>query len=261
MGKHYWHIFFDLHGVLADVNAVNKNYQNYLIKILTPTGISLNEVKEIHEKGFKKWITDITHLFNEFEEWENDETSLEAFMRNYKLIDWKWEEFILDFVPLKHKKSIRPLLNTSLVEYEALVNGPYPILYPEVNPLLKELKKIKDLFLHIASSASSEHVKGAVDLHNLRNFFINLIGYDTVRAPKKASSGIYFKSMLEITDANPSRSIFVGDSKEEANLASKFGMEYIMVWRDFHSEESRNMGFRIIDNLTALLPIIKELIV
>ncbi len=113
--------------------------------------------------------------------------------------------------------------------------------------------------MHIASSASSRHVKGAIVLHNLNDFFKGLIGYDTVRAPKKASSGIYFKNMLQIANADPSRSIFVGDSIEEANLANKFGMEYIMVWRDSPFKEPRNMEFRIIRNLTELLPIIKEI--
>ncbi len=261
LSKHYWHIFFDLHGVLADVNAVNKNYQYYLLKILSPIGMPQRKVEEIHDKGFRKWITEITHLFDEFEEWETDKSNLEAFMRNYRLIDKAWEEFILDFVPTKYKKSIKPFLNTSRVEYEALADGPYPILFPEVYPSLNELIKSKNLLMHIASSASSRHVKGAVVLHNLNDFFTRLIGYDTVRAPKKASSGIYFSNMLQIANADPSRSIFVGDSLEEANLASKFRMEYIMVWRDFPSKEPKNMGFRIIKNLTALIPVIKELII
>ncbi len=263
MSKHYWHIFFDLHGVLADVNAVNKNYQYYLIKILTPIGISPSNIKEIHDKSYKKWITEITYLSDEFEGWEEDKNNLEDFMRNYKIIDKAWEEFILEFVPLKYKKVIKPLLNTSRVEYEALANGPYPILFPEVYPLLKELIKIKHLLMYIASSASSRHIKGAVVLHNLNDFFKKLIGYDSVRAPKKASSGIYFKNMLQIANADPSRSIFVGDSIEEANLASKFRIEYIMVWRDNYSSlrKPMNLKFRTIENLTTLLPIIKELAV
>ena len=78
-------------------------------------------------------------------------------MREYKLIDAKWEKFILNSVPLEHKNAIKPLLRTSLVEYEALANGLYPILYPEVISVLTELVNISHLRMHIASSASSRH--------------------------------------------------------------------------------------------------------
>lgn len=242
-----------------DVRAVNKNYGNYLEKILTPTGIKREKINEIHEIAFENWITDITHLFNNFEEINFDS---EAFMTDYKAIDVKWEEFILNFVPSEHKSTVKPLLKTSLVEYEALANGIYPILYPEVNTVLKELAKITDLRMHIASSASCKHVRGAVDLHNLSDFFQELIGYDTVKAPKKAESGKYFKQMLQIINTVPERTIFVGDSIEEANLALKFGMRFILVKRKkiYSMKNTLEEQIKIIQNLTELIPIIKELI-
>ncbi len=225
-------------------------------------GIKRQKVFEIHEKAFENWAAEITRLYTKFDEWEKRGSSSETFMKSYKLIDAKWQEFILSFVPLEHKGAIRPLLETSLVEYEALANGSYPILYPEVSSVLTELVKIANLRMHVASSASSHHVKGAVVLHNLNEFFQKIIGYDTVEAPKKANSGKYFKNMLQIINAEPNKAIFVGDSFEEANLAIKFGMKFVLVWRNKISEqkEPQKDQFEIIKNLTALVPIVKELV-
>ena len=116
-----------------------------MTKILFPIGISQDEAREIHDRGFTKWITEITRLFNKFDKWEKG-ISASIFMENYRLIDARWEEYILDFIPLEHKNDIKPFLKTSLVEYESLARGSFPILYPEVLPVLIELKKMK--FLH-----------------------------------------------------------------------------------------------------------------
>lgn len=256
MTKSKWDIFFDLHGVLADVNAVNKNYGNYLERTLKPVGLSQDKVLDIHQKAFRGWLVPITRLFNDQKEGLFDSG---VFMRNYRLIDCEWENFILDFVPLKHRKAIKPLLKTSLVEYEALARGPFPILFPEVSSVLRELVNVGNLRMHVASSASSRHVKGAVFLHNLNDIFRGLIGYDTVKAPKKASSGIYFKKMLQIVNANPKHSIFVGDSIEEAIFSRKLGMNFIMVQRERSSPKKRikNSHFKIVSNLNEIIPIIQ----
>ncbi|UCE13045.1 MAG: HAD hydrolase-like protein [Candidatus Heimdallarchaeota archaeon] len=256
-------LIFDLHGVLADVHAVNKNYQKYLEKILVPVGIQRQKVIEIHEIAFRNWITEIFLLFEQFDEFEKTGSNSEVFMKNYRQIDNKWEEFILNFVGLEHQKSISSLLSTPRVEYEALAHGPHPILFPEVSSALEKLFNFNPhLHMHIASSASSRHVKGAVTLHNLNNFFQRLIGYDTVRAPKKASSGIYFKRMLQFIGTEPNRAIFVGDSLEEATLAIKSGMRFVMVLRNKSStfKKPRSLDFKVIDNLTDLIPIIRALV-
>jgi len=253
----HWDLVFDLHGVLADVNAVDLNYLKYLENILEPIGMKREKIVEIHEFAFMNWITEITQLSNDYD--KNENTNSEVFMKKYTLVDAKWEKFILNTVPSKHKIAIKPLLKTSLVEYEALAKGPYPILYPEVKSALTEIVKIDLLRMHVASSASSRHVKGAVVRHNLEDFFHELIGYDTVKAPKKARSADYFTRILEIIDTVPERIIFVGDSIEEANLTTQFGMKFVLVWRKKNSESEviQKDNLIIIDNLTALLPVIK----
>ncbi|MFX0124678.1 MAG: HAD family hydrolase [Candidatus Hodarchaeota archaeon] len=261
MQESHWNLVFDLHGVLADVKAVNRNYGDYLEKILVPTGMKREEIIEIHDFAFKNWITEITQLFNEFDECKRRNINSEVFMRKYKLIDSKWEQYILNNVPIEHKKAVKPFLKTSLVEYEALAKGSNPILYPEVNSVLTELAKISHLHMHIASSASSRHVKGAVALHNLKGIFQELIGYDTVKAPKKASSGEYFKRMLDIIKTIPERVIFVGDSIEEAILTTTLGMKFVLVWRkDSELKDIPKGRFEIINNLTTLLSIIKTIL-
>lgn len=257
----YLHLVFDLHGVLADVHAVNQNYQNYFEKVLVPVGIQQHKVFEIHEIAFRNWITEISRLFKKFDKLEK--TDSEVFIRNYKRIDNKWEEFILNYVGFEHKRTVKSLLSTPRVEYEALAYGAYPILFPEVSSVLEELFKLNPhLHMHIASSASSRHVKGAITLHNLNKFFQKLIGYDTAQAPKKACSGIYFKRMLQIIGTKPNQVIFVGDSLEEATLAIKSGMMSVMVRRNKSSPLTKpsSLNFKVIPNLSDLIPIIRALI-
>ena len=263
MPESHWNLVFDLHGVLVDVNAVNRNYEGYLEKILVPVGIKRERVSKIHKKVFKNWITEITHLFHEYDKWVGRKTKSEDFMAEYKQIDTKWENYILETVPSAHHNSIKPLLKTSLVEYEALANGLFPILYPEVNSVLTELTKIKHLRMHIASSASSQHVKGAIACHNLKGLFQELIGYDTVKAPKKSKSGDYFRKMLQIIDTTPERVIFVGDSAEEASLTTNLGMKFVFIWRKSNPDFNEILvdKIEIIDNLAALIPIVKSSII
>ncbi|MFX1516607.1 MAG: HAD family hydrolase [Promethearchaeota archaeon] len=262
MPESHWDLVFDLHGVLADVNAVNRNYGKYLERVLVPTGLDRGKIRKIHEIAFNNWFSEIINLTSKFDEGENQSANSEVFMSRYNQIDMKWENFILDYLPPSYRSSIKPLLKTSLVEYEALASGSFPILFPEVNSVLSELNKVNNLRMYIASSASSQHVKGAVSLHNLKGFFQELIGYDTVKAPKKSKSGIYFRKMLQIIETPPERVIFVGDSIEEATLTTNLGMKFVLIWRKKSSEfeEFLTNKIEIIDNLSALIPIVKSFV-
>jgi phosphoglycolate phosphatase-like HAD superfamily hydrolase len=213
MSKQIWNIFFDLHGVLADVNMVIKNYQYYLQKIFNSIDIPQNKAIEIHDIAYRKWVKGINRISKEF---DKGLLNSESFIRKYNQIDREWELFALSYVPLQRQKEVTPLLKTSVLEFEALSKGKYPILYLEVMSVLSKLLLYKDLHMHIASSASSRHVRGAIHYHGLDKFFKTIIGYDTVKAPKKARKGDYFINMLKITNANPRKSIFIGDSLDEA---------------------------------------------
>ncbi|MFW9990675.1 MAG: HAD family hydrolase [Candidatus Odinarchaeota archaeon] len=257
--KAHWDIFFDLHDVLAYVSAVGKNYESYLAKVLAPAGVTRGEAINIHGEAFKRWIGEFRRLTDGL---EGDDSSPESFMDRMREIDRKWEDFVLGSVSLENREVIAPQLNTSKLEYEALAEGPYPVLYPEVKGVLERLKEIDSLSLYIASSASSHHVRGVVALHGLAGYFKKLIGYDTVEAPKKSPSGQYFKKMLTITGADPFCSIFVGDTIEEATLATKSGMKFVMVQRNQQSLENRvkTIKFDVVRNLTEFLAVISDYI-
>ncbi|MFX0052240.1 MAG: HAD family hydrolase [Candidatus Hodarchaeota archaeon] len=258
MNKHRIDLFFDLHGVLADLKAVSKNYDDYLARVLLPTGIKRQKISVIHRNAFLQWLEEINDLNKTVEDMAFDPIE---FVKRYRIIDKRWENFILNYVPKHHRESVRPLLDTKRVEYEALSFGA-PILYPEVLSVLEELKEITNLRMYIASSASSQHVKGAIDLHNLKKYIQEAIGYDTVGAPKKAKGGAYFRNMLKFTNANPNTSIFVGDSMDEAELSLKFGMFFILVDRENRIElsERPKLPYEVVNGLNEILPLINSFI-
>lgn len=252
-----WDIFFDVHGVLADGNAVIRNYESYLANLLTPIGITQKKIIEIHKQAYNLWIKEVRRINKES---DGDPYNPIRFMEAMKSNDRNWEHFILNFVPLDLKKRIEPYIQTTRFEYEAMANGPLSILFPEVRTVLEQLESIPNISLHIASSASSHHIEGAITRDDLSRFFTKIIGYDTVEAPKNSNSGQYFKKMLELTNANPSRSIFVGDSVYEANLASKTGMKFIMIWRKPTPPKQVNItqDYQILTNLIDLCSIIQN---
>lgn len=258
LSKHSYDIFFDLHGVLVQLEIVSRNYDRYLAQVLKPAGLDPHEVSILHNNAFTQWITAIYQVFDDFDNGMLDENE---FIYQYKIIDKKWETFILKHVPEYYQQEIEPLIRTDKVEFESLAFGD-PMLYPEVLPTLKELNKIPNIRLHIASSASKRHILGAVTRHKLHQYFQEFIGYDTVKAPKKSRTGLYFKKMLILTGANPKRSIFVGDSIEEAKLSKMFGIQFIMMDRDntIDKEVRRENDLKIVNNFSELLPMILDIL-
>ncbi len=250
-------MFFDLHGVLADGNAVIQNYERYLVSLLSPIGISHKKTRDIHKKAYSQWIKKVRRIIAES---EGDLDDSNHFMTAMKSNDKDWEQFILQFVPFDQKMRIEQLIKTVNFEYEAMANSPVSILYPEVKTILEKLIKIPNISMHIASSASAQHIEGVITRNKLRRFFTQIIGYNTVEAPKKAHSGRYFKTMLERTNANPSRSIFVGDSVNEAFLASKMGMNFIMIWRKptLPKQVNITLNYKILSDLSDLHTVIKN---
>ncbi|MHA1969716.1 MAG: HAD family hydrolase [Candidatus Hodarchaeales archaeon] len=252
MPKPTWDLFFDLHGVLADVNKVQENYRHYLVSILTPLGISEKKAVIIHDIELKKWLNAINRISKEFDDGNLD---TDTFMEEYHRIDKRWERNVINYLPIVKQAEAAPHLITSVLEYKALANGIYPIFYPEVKNVLMKLQSFKNLSIHVASSASANHVKGAIQFHNLERYFKMNIGYNTVKAPKKAKRGDYFRNLLKLTEVDPTQSIFVGDSIDEAYLAKKFGMNFIMVNRNYRSMDDTefNENWIIVKDLTEIL--------
>lgn len=259
MPKPTWDLFFDLHGVLADVNMVQENYRHYLVSILTPLGIAEKKAVKIHDIELKKWLNAINRISKEF---DNGNLDAETFMEEYHRIDKKWENNVLNYLPVLKRAEAAPHIITSVLEYNALANGKFPILYPEVENVLMKLRSFKNLSMHVASSASANHVKGALHFHNLEVYFKMNIGYNTVKAPKIAKRGDYFRNLLKLTEADPSHSIFIGDSIHEAYLAKKFGMSFIMVNRNYKSTDHTefNENWIKVKDLTEILDHIELLL-
>ncbi|MHA1214269.1 MAG: HAD family hydrolase [Candidatus Hodarchaeales archaeon] len=253
-----WNIFFDLHGTLVNPNLVRKNYEEYLVKTLSYTGLTREEIISIHTEAFYDWVRKV----NEINQDITIESDPEKFMSEMALFDQEWEEFILNRIPKSFQKEVSAQLKTAIVEYEALAEGKFPVLYPEAKEVIKTLHSVPNLSMHIASSASSNHVKGIVHLHKLEPFFKFLIGYDTVRAPKRGSTGIYYQNLIKLTKVRPETTIFVGDSKEEAIHATRYNFKFIMLERGQNNKNlaTNDLDLIIIRDLKELLPIIENLV-
>lgn len=107
--------------------------------------------------------------------------------------------------------------------------------------------------MHVASSASINHVQGVLESCGLTPFFQHAIGWDVVRAPKKARHGLYFTRMLARTGIRRGEtSFFIGDSVEEGLLASAKNMRYVLVDREGDGalrERAHMHGYPVVDGL------------
>ncbi len=223
-----WNIFFDLHGPLVDLRKVFQNYDAYLVTVLSPIGLSHRRISCLHRKALDQWLDKVNKIATD----PKCEIDPDYFLKEMERIDKEWEQFILTKIPKSKRMQVEDHIKASIVEYNALAKGQIPILFPEVRSTLLELSQIPTLNLNIASSASSHHIKGVIILHNLEGLFKYLIGYDIVKAPKKGLTGIYYKKIIELTQAQPAKTIFIGDSREEAAHSKKVGFKFIMVSRN-----------------------------
>ncbi|MHA1972331.1 MAG: HAD family hydrolase [Candidatus Hodarchaeales archaeon] len=219
-----WNIFFDLHGTLVNSSLARKNYEQYLIKTLLHTGLTREEIVSLHSKAFNDWATKVTEINQDV----GIESDPDRFMALMKRFDKEWEDYFLSRISQSFREELSVKLRTEVVEYQALAYGKFPVLYPEAEKVIKTLHSLSEVSLHIASSASSNHIKGIVHLHKFQPFFKFLVGYDTVKAPKRGTLGIYYKNLIKLTKINPESIIFVGDSKEEAIHSKRYNFKFIM---------------------------------
>lgn len=241
--------FFDLHGVLADARAIGKRYEAHVARVLEAAGVDSKAARRIHGEVLARWVTAFraaSHID------DGDGFDEAGFMARMRRIDDDWETYLLDRIPEAHRETSREQLVTSTVEYDAMVAAPCEgVIYPDVRPALQRLQRA-GITLHVASSASTNHVRGTIESCNLVAFFSCVIGYDAVRAPKKATHGLYFSRMLDLAGARGDASAFVGDSVEEGTLASARGMRYILVDRAGDAAlRARAMahGFPVVDGM------------
>ncbi|MHA1791365.1 MAG: HAD family hydrolase [Promethearchaeota archaeon] len=224
-----WNLFFDLHGVLADPKTVLTNYIIHVRRIFKRIGWDDDKIDAMSRPIFARWIKQ--HESLNTGTWDEKRIN-EDFMNAMEKINGEFEKALLSHVPEKHVLSFKKKLNTLKFEHDAMLKGELDVFYPEVESVLSSLKAIKGVKIHVASSASASHVKGALRSRNIQKYIDKIIGHDTVKAPKKSLDGIYFKRMLELTHANPKHSIFIGDSDSEKKLAINLGLAFVMIIRD-----------------------------
>lgn len=249
-----WHIFFDLHEVLVDIKKVPKCYEEYLASIFSKYDYSIEKIKNIHKEAFQNWIVKFRKLTS-FYEISNDS---DLFMKKLKEADEKWENTILKYASKEDKDRFQKVLSADHLEYKAMLNCSWPIIFPDTIPVLKRLKS-KNFNLHLASSASSSHIQGFVDRYNLNKVIDHIIGVDTVKAPKKGKSELYFNKMFEITNSDPKYSIFLGDSEEEVYHALNFDMFFIMVDRYGKHSDLEDSDFPIVSDLEDVPKLVDEI--
>jgi len=251
-----WNIFFDLHGPLVDVRKIIQNYEAYLITLLSPIGLSRRKIINLHRKALDRWLDKVNKISID----PKCEVDPNYFLTEMERIDREWELFILANIPKSKKIQVEAQIRTTNLEYNALAQGKVPVLFPEVHITLMELSQVSSLDLNIASSASSHHIRGVITLHNLEGFFKNLIGYDIVKAPKKGLSGIYYKKIIELTQATPLKTIFIGDSREEAEHSKKLGFKFVMVSREgkTFSDLKSNEYFDYVKKLDDIPVLVRE---
>ena len=236
------------------MKKVFQNYEEYLITILSPVGLTRKKITYFHKKALDQWLDQVNKIAID----SKCEYDPDYFLKEMGKVDREWEQYILTKITKCKRIQVEDNIKTSNLEYNALARGHVPILFPEVHTTLKNLSEISNLNLNIASSASSHHIKGAITLHKLEGIFKNLIGYDIAKAPKKGLSGVYYKKIIELTQTEPTRTIFIGDSREEAVHSKKLGFKFIMVSRDGNtfSDLKENDSFYYVRKLDEILVLV-----
>ena len=138
-------------------------------------------------------------------------------------------------------------------DFYNMIKGGYSLLKIE-KEIEKELYLLSEKYnLHIISSNRESILKDYLHLHNLKEIFKEILGFETHKSKVEK-----FKILLERYNLNKDESIFITDTLGDILEANKVGIKTIAVDFGFHERERLERGnpFKIISSFNDIRKII-----
>jgi len=119
-------------------------------------------------------------------------------------------------------------------------------LYPQVIPLLLELKK-RGVSHSILSAQHQTLLDDLTQYYNIRDFFIEVIGLDNHYAYSKIKNGIEWAKRINL---NPQEILLIGDTDHDFEVAGAIGIDCLLLSHGHHCfERLKKTGAIVIRNL------------
>lgn len=132
-------------------------------------------------------------------------------------------------------------------------------LYPGTREVLDMLSRRDDVLMGVATGKHSRGVAHMVEVHDLHGKFITVQTAD--KAPSKPHPGMLLQAMSE-TGADPKRTVMIGDTSFDMEMARNAGVHGIGVTWGYHvPQELRRAGARrVVDGFPELIPALEEVL-
>ncbi len=214
-------LFLDLHGVLVNTSKIFESYKKLTVDhLIDDFGLSHAEAEQRYDTALKYW----------------EEVAFN-YLRNpsKKKVGPQFLHFLENCDAIFPKMLYKDLSipnNCKIIRsrpFEFSIASQVEALYPEVRGTLETLYE-HGYEMHVASSSFSGHIRGILQANNIDEFFESIIGFDTVAATKHTLK--YYKKMLNDAQANPQRSVMIGNSMHEVLKPRLLGMRTVHINRE-----------------------------
>lgn len=226
-------IFFDLHGVLANTELLQRQYINIIEKIYSDLGKNKIEVKNIQKQILEKLSVELGRLHASP---LRDIEFTNAIFRYKTEMDRLYKES-LSWRQLRNKKS--KLLTAESFDYmtSSTINSFYPDALEELNKFLVD----PDIKVYFASNSSSNHIKGALEAAGFLGKINQdqILGWEVIQCAKFTQS---YYTRLRKYAGDSSQFIMVGNSSDEVINAKKAGFQTVTIQRQ------ENIDFSFVEN-------------
>ena len=215
-------IFFDLHGVLANTELLQRQYIKTMEKIYLDLGKNEIEIKNIQKQILEKLSIELERLHAST---LRDVEFTSAIFKYKTEMDKLYKES-LSRNQLENQKST--LLTTENFDYitSSTINSFYPDAQEELNKFLVD----PNIKVYIASNSSSNHIKGALEAAGFLEKVNQdqILGWEIIQCTKSTQS--YYKRLKKYANDN-SQVIMVGNSSDEVLNAKKAGFQTVTIQR------------------------------
>ena len=223
-------IFFDLHGVLANTELLQRQYIKIIEIIYSDVGKNKTEIKNIQKQILQKLSIELTRLHTST---LKDGEFMNAIFRYKNEMNRLYKTFLVGN-QLQHRKA--KLLTATNFDYltSASINSFYPDTQQEFNNFLVD----PDFKVYIASNSSSEHIAGALEAAGFLGKVKKdqVLGWEIIQCAKSTQD--YYTRLKEYA-IDGSQAIMVGNSSDEVLRAKKAGFQTVTIQR----HENLNFSF------------------
>ena len=230
-------IFFDLHGVLANTELLQRQYIKIIEMIYSSVGKNKIEIKNIQKQILQKISIELDRLHTST---LKDEEFTNAIFRYKNEMNRFYKTFLVGN-QLQHRKT--KLLTA--INFDYVTSASINSFYPDTQQEFKNFLVDPDFKVYIASNSSSVHIAGALEAAGFLGKIKKdqVLGWEKIKCAKSTQD---YYTRLKKYAIDSSQAIMVGNSSDEVLHAKKAGFQTVTIQRH------ENLNFSFVEDVISI---------